>query len=266
MVMMRKLIWVGVLLGVPCFAQKEGPPTVPTPSYDVSTIKLNKTGSGHVGISIDDGNFTTDNTSLKDLLAMAFDVRRDMILGLPPWAEKERFDISAKVVNPDKAVMDKLTDEQYREMLRKLLEERFAVKVHKEAKILPVYELVVLKDGPKFKPGLKSEGNDGTSQHSTRVTTQIQARNVQMSSFAKTLSDDLHKTVIDKTGLTEKYDFEAKWLRDDAPTVAGSGDSNEETPPTVYTALQEQLGLKLVPAKGPVDTIVIDHIEEPTDN
>jgi uncharacterized protein (TIGR03435 family) len=237
-------------------------------AFDAVVIKPDKSGSGSTRISSRDASFQATNVSLKDLLINAYPVREArLIYGLPAWAESAHFDITAKVVDPDKTVYDNLTREQRKAMLALVLEDRFHLKVHVETKTLPVYEMVVVKDGPKFqesvppatdpdkpKPGFgPGSVNTGRGEYT--------ANTVPLSSLTFYLSYALDRTVIDKTGLAGKYSLHLKFTPDDAPQPLP-----DDAPPPLFTALQEQLGLKLQPSKGPVETLVVDHVEPPTEN
>jgi uncharacterized protein (TIGR03435 family) len=121
------------------------------PAYDVVSIKPNKSGSGRISIDDGDGHFNASNITLKTLILIAYNLKEGQLIDLPKWAETSRFDIQAKVLELDKKVFDALTDEQAGSMLQPILAERFQMKLHRETKVLSVYELVVFKDGPKFK-------------------------------------------------------------------------------------------------------------------
>jgi uncharacterized protein (TIGR03435 family) len=136
------------------------------------------------------------------------------------------------------------------------------VKSHIEVKDLPTFDLVVIKGGPKFQETPKVAAED--KRDSMHVNnTEMTAYGVQMASLTKMLEGQVERNVIDKTDLKGNYDLHLKWRREEDGPTAGTTD---DPVPSVYTALQEQLGLKLQPSKGPVDTLVIDHIEEPTEN
>ena len=243
---------------VPSIAAPASPgiTAVQVPAYDIVSIKPNKTGSGHTSVHIDDGNLDASNISIKGLMFDAYGLKEGQLVGLPGWAESARFDIKAKVLNPDKAVFAKLTEERSRSMLQPILTDRFQLKSHTEPKVLPVYELVVLKGGPKFKPSPNQAGGDGVSVHNRDLT----AHNITISELMDELSSQVQRVVIDKTGLTAKYDLTLKWSAEDAPP----GDA--DAPPSIFTAIQEQLGLKLVAGKASVSTLVIDHLEMPSEN
>ena len=276
-----------VVLAAACLAtavvHSQAPAPAPAPSaqaaaptYDVVSIKQNKSGSGVTSISSVIPTFKGTNLSLTMLLINCYPIREDLISGLPAWTRSSRFDIEAKIVNPDREQMTKLTDGQRREMLLKILQDRFHFQAHLETKTLPVYDLIVAKGGPKFtgdgaaaadihaavaKSGFTHGGmlmNDG----------ELTASAMPVSSLAYDLSGTVGRTIIDKTGLTGKYDFELKWTPERA---AASGADNGQTDDqnsasSLFTALQEQLGLKLQSSKGPVETLVVDHVEMPSEN
>lgn len=227
------------------------------PAYDVGSIKLNKSGSSSVDIDTNVSTFSATNVSLKNLLESAYDIKPDLISGITGPVATARFDIEAKVVEPDITAIRKLSPRQYGAMLMPLLTERFHLQAHTETRILPIFELVVLPGSPKFKPSSDPSGHGaGTSIHNRALT----ATDVSMTSLADTLAGQVHRTVIDKTGLTGNFDFTLKWAPED------TRDTQADSGPSIFTALQEQLGLKLQPAKGPVETLVVDHAEMPSEN
>ena len=241
--------------------------TIKVPVFDVVSIKPNKSGSGNVSTNTSSDSFSATNVSVKMLLEDAYGVKQDLIYGLQGWANSDRFDIKAKIVEPDFVFLRKLTPAQRRTMLQALLVDRFQSKTHIETKTLPVYELVIAKDGPKFKASA-AEGSpedkspNGVGRGGMMVqNTELTGHAIPLASLANMLTDQLHRTVIDKTGLTGQYDLMLKWTRDD-----GTDASSDSSTPSIFTALQEQLGLKLQPAKGPVDTLVVDHVEMPSEN
>jgi uncharacterized protein (TIGR03435 family) len=250
-------------------------PQASAPTYDVVSIKQNKSGSGSMSIGGEANSFKGTNLTLTDLLINSYDIRAELIYGLPAWTRSARFDIYAKIVNPDMEQMHKLTIEQRRAMLLAVLKDRFHLQAHLETKTLPVFDLTVAKGGPKF------TGATGADTHAAMVknglTTggsmlvnngELTANAVPLSSLTWSLSGEVGRTIIDKTGLTGKYDFELKWTPERA---AASGADNGQTDDqnsasSLFTALQEQLGLKLQSSKGPVETLVVDHVEMPSEN
>jgi len=258
---MSKALLFLVLSFVP-IARAQAP--APQLAYDVITIKPNDSGSGDTSTSMESSSFQASNVSIKRLLVRAYGIKQDLISGLPDWANTARFDVNAKVVDPDVAAMKKLTPEQKRGFIVALLRDRFHLKVHFETKTLPVYEMTVTKEGPKFHASAAGEETSmGTDSDGAR--TQLKASNVTMANLAGLLTNQSDRTVLDLTGLTGKYDVLLKWTDDRGPGAADNGLPGEEIP-GLFTALQEQLGLRLQPGKGPVQTLVVDHVERPTEN
>ncbi len=239
-------------------------PTVPTPTYDVVSITPNKSDSGNMMFNNQDATFIATNFGLKDLLSTAFDLREDLISGLPAWAASARYDISAKIVDPDLPTLKKLTDQQHNAMLAQILADRFQLKSHTELKQLAVYNLVVIPHGPKFKPSaLQDEHHGGWNTNNHEFTGTV----ITMSAFAGFLANELHRTVIDQTNLPARYDLHLTWAPDQPAAAAGQDNGQPaDAGPSLFSALQDQLGLKLIPAKGPVTTLVVDHIDPPTPN
>jgi uncharacterized protein (TIGR03435 family) len=266
--MSRWRIWAGIGIGLVstgmCAAQVK-PAATPSPRYDAVSIHPNKSGTGSMSINIDDGNFVAENVTLTQLLYDAYQIRSALTTGLPSWADSAHFDIRAKALDADPAALKHLTEKQESALVVGLLEDRFTFKAHLQTKTMPVYDLVVEKDGPKFKPhvfpaGADETGGGGMTTYNNRMTGEA----MPMSSFCLMLAAQVERTVVDKTGLAGHYDVTLKWTpeRDLAAPDNGLPDAS----PPIYKALEEQLGLKLVPAKGPVETLVIDHVELPDGN
>ena len=214
-----------------------------------------------------DTTLKTTNMGIQSIMTAGYGIREGLISGLPAWAESARYDINAKVVDPDPKLYNDMTREQRQTMVRNLLEERFHLKAHIEVKTLPVYELVIAKDGPKFKQNPPPGGflAPGMASVSTSQRT-FDSSSANMLNLTSRLAEVVDRTVIDKTGLTARYDLHLRWTPDDAPPPMLNGALDPNPPPPLFTALQEQLGLKLAPGKGPVQTLVVDHIEQPTEN
>jgi len=233
-----------------------------SPTYNVVSVKANKSGSRNSDMNYHANGLSAINVTLPILLETTYGIKSDLITGGPGWIWTERFDLNAKIVDPDPVAVKKLTLADHGTMLRPVLAERFHLKVHTETKTLPVYELVAAKGGPRLieatQPDVafhdRSSGSWGTRN------TQFAGHFAPLSALVAFLEYQMHHTVLDKTGLTGKYDLLLNWSRDDASP------SSELSAPDLVTALQEQLGLKLVPGKGPVDTLVIDHVEMPSEN
>ncbi len=150
-------------------------------------------------------------------------------------------------------------------MLAQVLADRFHLKTHTETKQLPVYNLVVTPHGPKFKPSAKQDADDMGGMNSSDSEVTLEAYHI--SALAYTLSSILHRTVIDNTGLTAHYDLHLTWASERVATVGQDDSRNStDTGPSIFSGIQDQLGLKLIPAKGAVPTLVIDHVDLPTPN
>lgn len=209
------------------------------------------------------GAYSARCTTLWGLIYNAYEVRStfDYPPGLPAWADKDKFDVEAKMDNDTVAEVQKLSPRErtqaVREMLKSLLADRFHLQVHHEIKVLAVYELIVAKGGFKLKPLPPDQKSGGESFG----LSMFKMHNQSIADFAHVLSQSrlTGRDVLDKTGITGNYDIDLKWTPDSQQGTADAG-------PTLFTALKEQLGLKLVPAKGPVDTLVIDHAERPSEN
>ena len=267
-------VLVIAILAIPALAQQPAttPPTA-LPVYDVVSIHPHSALDNNISFNTRPGNFAAINATLKQLISFAWGIREDLISGLPGWADTAHFDVTAKVSDFDPAAFKNLTREQHEAMLRPILTDRFHVKVHTEIKTLGVFNLVLTRDGPKFQksppptndpdhptpPG--QPGRGGISINNDDLT----ATAVPLSMFSEVLSGQLNHTVIDKTGLTGDYDLKLKWTPDeDSHNTSDNGAGDR--PPDLFTALQEQLGLKLDSAKGPVETLIVDHVEQPTPN
>lgn len=215
------------------------------------------------------GRLTMTNTTLKNLITNAYEVRFFQVTGGPPWVESAKFDIEAKGEGGSK-------QKDFAPMLQALLEERFQLVVRRETKDMPIYELVLARKDGKLGPQMKetachpydpehppppiepggmpsSCGGGYTGQGRMRFS------GAEVAKLALNLSRIGERVVIDKTGLTGQYDIEMDWTPDNRRADDNAG-------PSIFTALQEQLGLKLESARGPVEMIVIERAERPTEN
>jgi bla regulator protein blaR1 len=242
------------------------------PAFEVATIKPADSGSGVRIIGFSRIGLTVKNIPLQTLLRVAFGFEDDRILGAPASVMTERFDIEAKVAEPDLPAWGKLTFEERRRMLQPLLEDRSKLKFHYETKVLPVYLLVIAKGGSKMKE-FQPPGDPQTNGMRLTGRGQIEAHGTSMDSMCHELSQQVGRTVLDRTGLTGKYDFTLEFDPDGLAPMAGpaqSGQPGAPPPdsgkPSLFTAVQEQLGLKLESQKAPVSVVVIDHIEAPSPN
>jgi len=251
------------------------PPAATAPVFEVAAIKLNNSGSGSSSSNTNNGRFTATNVSLKGLMQYeAYGVPASRILGGPKWIDSTRFDIEAKMDDAEAAQLKALDYEhgrvQARGMFQQLLADRFQLKVHRETRELPVYALVVTKKGAKLQPAKDTTGNTGTSSNSHGSGVQFTATGQTVEQLAQSLTSsaahDLGREVIDKTGIEGKYDVSLNWTRDTGAASASPDGNAQDLGPSIFTAIQEQLGLKLEPGKGPVQVLVIDHAEMPSEN
>lgn len=253
-------------------AQTSTSEAIAPPTFEVAAIKPNNSGNGNSGSDTRNGVFTATNVSLKNLIQYeAYDIPASRILGGPKWLDSTRFDIQAKTDETVNDRLDKLDKEQSRiqtrAMFQQLLADRFQLKVHWETRELPVYALVATKSGAKLQPTKDTSGNTGTSVSGSRTSVKFTATGVTLEQLAQSLtsvtSQELGRDVIDKTGIPGRYDISLNWAKDTATTP----DNGTQGPSvSIFTAIQEQLGLKLESSKGPVQVLVIDKAEMPSDN
>ena len=270
-------LFVAISLAIPTFAQTTAhtPATAAPAAFEVSAVKLNKSGSGSSGSSFKEGRFTATNIQLKNLMEYsAYGIPQPRILGGPKWLDSERFDIDAKMDSTAADRLKALSRDQrrteMRAMFQQLLADRFKLAVHWETRELPVYVLVAAKKGPILQETRNPPGDTGTSSDDGKFS----GKGLTLTEFAETLTQELSRelgrAVIDKTGIQGRYDITLKWTPETGADSADSGaDSTAPSPengPSIFTALQEQVGLRLESAKGSVKVLVIDHIEMPTEN
>ncbi|CAN5448566.1 hypothetical protein BH10ACI4_BH10ACI4_29360 [soil metagenome] len=248
------------------------------PTYDVVSIKPNKSGSDLVRIMWPPDRFSATEVSLKQLLLYAYNLKLDsQILGLPGAISDARFDIEAKFDDESVATLKKLSKDEEngrrRVMMQAILADRFRLRAHPENKELPIYALVVAKGGSRLKEadpnntysnGIK--GPDGISRPGMWLSSngELKAQAVLLKDMEKLLGERVDRLVVDKTGLTGKYDFNLQWTpEENRGTDDGTG---KNSGPSIFTALQEQLGLKLESTKERVKVVVVDSVAMPSEN
>jgi uncharacterized protein (TIGR03435 family) len=257
-------------------SQQSSPPQTPPSAlaspaaeplaFDAISIRPNNSGP-----TIDNGvsrvvtyiRFSSDgfemvNANLKSLISAAYNVKDDAIVGGPNWIVSNHYDVNGKVTGSEGAAPPKLTSPRRKLMIRALLADRFKLAVHEESKEAAIYELTIAKSGVKLHEGTPAP----TNTPMTFAPGQISFNAAPIAAIADVLARELHRPVIDKTGLTGKYDITLHWTEQ----MNLSDNSADTSAPSIFTAVEEQLGLKLTSAKGPVKTLVIDHVEPPTDN
>jgi uncharacterized protein (TIGR03435 family) len=239
--------------------------------FEVAAIKPSQSGSVGSHADMNSGRFTATNVSLKSLMEyQAYDIPASRIDGGPAWVDSKKFDVEAKVDEGEAGRLKTLPrDERGNEihaMFQRLLADRFQLIVHWETRELPVYVLVVPSNGAKLQATKETTGATGTSSGGSRAARFLSAKGVTLPQLAATLTrearGDLGREVIDKTDLQGRYDLTLKWSSD----TANVGDPGGEAGPSIFTAVQEQLGLKLTPAKAPIQVLVIDRADLPSEN
>ncbi len=233
------------------------------PSFEVATIKPSKPDAQGKGFGGPPGRFLTRNTTMDDLIMYAYAVHTKQVLGGPDWLGTEKFDIEAKPDIPGAA-----TDKQNRLMMRKLLAARFALKYHEEKRDLPAFVMTLGKNGPKLE-----KSDDDPNTPSTFVfhgLGDLLFRNITMPDFASWMQTVLDRPVVDHTGLGGRFQGVLKWNPDETQFAVFGPPPHPSTaadaPPDLYIAIQQQIGLRLEAAKTPVDVMVLDHIEKPSEN
>ena len=285
------LVFVAVALVV-------GGPVAQEPSFEVASVKPNKSGSMNIGIRFPGvGQFNVINMPLREMIRFAYQVQPLQIEGGPDWINADRFDIIAKAERPPKM------SEVYA-MLRTLLTDRFALRTHSESREMPIYALVLARSNGRLGDRLQSSTSEcrPISIPSGMAMTKppppppspvgqsvvpendvdeyagircgalfgpgfLTLRQFTMARFARDLSMVARRIVVDRTGLTGAYDIDVEFAPEfrpapppGAPDIAVPASDG----PSLFTAIQEQLGLKLESARGPVDVLVVDHAERPT--
>jgi uncharacterized protein (TIGR03435 family) len=256
-------------------------------AFDVVSIKLNKSG-GYRGGAIfpDDGDgMILTAWTLEEMIKFDYAIHREPgLVGLPDWASKDRYDVEAKVGESDVAAWRKLSGAGRRLVLRSLLADSFQLKMQNEDRDLPIYSLVLAKNGPKDMKETKpadldkdlSRGMDGTplggwvSDHRQKPGEPMHAHQMSMGYFLFWLNQQgLGRPVYNHTGLDGNYDFTLQFdpaLTAASPNAVADSDSNAAGGPSIFTALQEQIGLRLEPTRGPVPVMVVERVERPATN
>jgi uncharacterized protein (TIGR03435 family) len=221
--------------------------------FEVASVKSHKPEEGplRASTSVEIGRINFANVTVKNCIRQAYHLKPYQVSGGPGWLSDDRYDVIAKAAGA-------ASRSQVMLMLQALLADRFKLTFHFEEKEMPIYSLVIAKNGPKIKEA-KDDGNGleigGDPQHA------LSARNISMAQFAGTLSrlQELDHPVVDRTGLKGVFNINLDFEAEDSASPDKAG-------PSIFTALPEQLGLKLETTKGPVQILVIDHVERPSEN
>jgi uncharacterized protein (TIGR03435 family) len=234
------------------------------PAFEVATIKPSDTSAPHGTFLKTDGRHSIAyNFAVRDLISFVYGVHTSQIVGGAKSVLETHFDIDGL---PDIDGHPNIS--QSKIMYRKMLESRFQLAFHREKRELPAYAIVVAKGGPKVTKTDRKPGDSTVFSLDRQIA--LKVRNASISDFAHGMQEAiLDKPVVDETGLSGRYDFDLKWTPDEGqlsnvPGVESRRDPNG--PPGLYTAIQEQLGLKIESTKALVDVLVIDHLEMPSEN
>ncbi|HEV2577200.1 MAG TPA: TIGR03435 family protein [Acidobacteriaceae bacterium] len=237
------------------------------PSFEVATIKPNHTdGASMQALTFKGRNFITVNSSLADLMMFAYSVQMKQIIGAPDWIEKDRYDIVATPAEEGRPSAD-----QVRVMIRKLLADRFQLKFHHDKREMSAFVLTVGKGGARLRPGQRNGSLHGIGMQEAANGSLLFVNNAPIPAFTSFLQSlVLDRPVVDETGLTGRYDFTVTFTPDESefnghPPITKPADGVEPAP-SLFEAIQEQLGLKLSPEKTQVDVLAIDHVEKPSAN
>ncbi len=248
-----KLLPIVIATGMVCPAQ--------SPAFEAALVKLSAPGE-QVRMRREPGRLAITNFSLRAIVRYAYDVEDIQISGGPPWFNSDRWDIVATCGR-------EISEAERRRMLQALLNERFQMTIRHEMKELPVYALSVAKGGSKLTPG--ATGNpervelnvNGAGFH------HMMGQSVTLSTIAKVLTGPVGRIVIDRTGINGSFDYQLEWVPDPAsmPSINGARpDGSNLDGASIFTAVQEQLGLKLESTKGPVEILVIERAEKAAEN
>jgi uncharacterized protein (TIGR03435 family) len=269
---------LGLMGTLPSLAQTDAAKAA-RPEFEVASIKPHTSSERRIVemMPLPGGRFNAINATLKLLISRAYGVQDYQLSGGPGWIDSDPYDIVAKTEEGSGA--------KWIECLQALLEDRFKLTFHRESKEMPAYALVVAKGGPKLHeskedcpprpPGLPRLPAPGETPSipcggMLMGRNQVSGEKIAISQIATYLSRTMRRPVMDKTALTGKYDIKIEWTPDQNQVQVAPGAPTQSPPessgPSIFTALQEQLGLKLESQKGLVEVLVIDHVEQPSEN
>ena len=253
-------------------AQQVDRPQQDGPTFEVASVRPNTSGVGGAGINIQPGGRVTAlNVPLLWLIESAYGLGHHQLEGGPPWIHTDRFDVIAKAETDIPMPIAGAPPGLFHFMLRALLADRFKLAIHQEKRDLPIYELHLARADGALGAGLRRSDFDCTTaekspdgrlrdQNDGRPTcgmsmrnTQITAHSIPLSSLVTVIEGNAHRPVVDRTNLRGLFDIDVAWASNPTDT----------SKPSIFTALQEQLGLKLVSARGPVEVLVVDRAERP---
>lgn len=228
------------------------------PSYEVATIKPNNPGDHNSRFHQDGRRLDIENETMNTMLLFAYGIHAKQIVHAPAWFASDRYDVDG-VLDVDGQPSLK----QMQHIVQKMLADRFQLKFHRDTRELSVYAVTVAKGGPKLTKSQSDPnalGDETDQMHGDQITMAI--TNLSMAEFALIMQFYTDRPVVDQTGLAGKWDFKWAWTADESRVPPDT----TNPPPGLFTAIQEQLGLKVEAKKGPADVYVIDHVERPSPN
>jgi uncharacterized protein (TIGR03435 family) len=242
-------------------------------TFEVASVKRNNSGRSGWNLSPQEGGrFSAQNISIRQVVLFAYNLRDFQLTNDPAWLQSMRFDIEART-GVDTAMA------ATKDLVKSLLAERFGFAAHAETRQLPIYSLVRLRADGSLGPGLKTRdcsapdeavrtvgsGCGGVIRNQDKGADTITGSGVPIAMLAISLSGSMNSVVTDKTGLSGSYDFQLRWS-DPGAIAANQTSTTLSDAPVLTTAVQEQLGLRLQPDRGPVEVLVVDRVSEPTEN
>lgn len=239
---------------------------------DAISIKENRSGAepGYLSIPPNGNRIVVTNSPMFRIIGFAFNKQRnDLIVGLPAWARDVRWDVEATISAESLDVFRHISFEKQKELLQQVLKERCGLAAQTGRKEAPVYALTVSKSGAKIKevPSSRPEANRA-GWDLTQSPGKIEARAVPMEALIYALTKaGLERQVIDHTGLKGRYDISLTWAPEEkVMTAQDAGEDESSSRASIFTAVQDELGLKLEPTKAEVDAVIITHLDRPSAN
>jgi len=227
------------------------------PGWEVATVRPNASGATRDKIHINGRHVSLENETVARMMLIGYGVQKDQLIGLPDWARTDGWDVEGVT---DVTGVPNL--KQFQTMVRKILEERFGLTLHHEQRVMQVFALRVGKGGPKLRAATGDpDAMPDRVDHRSAGRLETTFKDTSMSDFILMVLGAMDHPVVDETGLHGKYDFQLTWNDDESVAAA-----DENAAPGIFTAVQEQLGLKLEPAKAPADVLVIDKVARPEGN
>ena len=225
------------------------------PSFAVATIKPHDPASNRMGFDAVGDRYSIHGQTIVSLMMFAYAIDKHQVVDTPDWARTDRFDIEGTTDTPGQPNL-----RQQQEMLQKLLADRFGLKFHHEKRQIPVYLIQTVGGGPKLTPAAhpEVEADQNASSHGTEVTVIITSATMQ--DFILGMQFFFDRPLVDQTGIPGQHDFTLRYTYDEAHAT------DPNAPPGLFTAIQDQLGMKLVPTKAQVEVFLINHVEQPSAN